>query len=74
MTHASDRDEIRQLISAYNIAGDRGRIAEMAAVFAEDAVLVLPIWRAEGREAIRKGLAGGVRGPGPPHGASCATT
>lgn len=60
MTEPRDRDEIRQLISTYNIEGDRGRIDAMAAVFADDAVLVLPAWRAQGRAAIAKGLSGGV--------------
>ncbi|HYG26992.1 MAG TPA: nuclear transport factor 2 family protein [Caulobacteraceae bacterium] len=35
-----DHTEIRALITAYNVAGDRGRVEELGAVFAEDGVLL----------------------------------
>lgn len=35
-----DRAEIRELITAYNIAGDQGRVQGLGAVFAPDGVLL----------------------------------
>lgn len=63
MGRMEDRDEIRQLISTYTIEGDRGRVDVLATAFAEDAVLSIPNWRAEGRAGIRKALGGGQPRP-----------
>ena len=52
-----DREEIRGLQNAYNIAGDRGRTEELAQVFAPDGVLVSRGGSQVGREAIANGLA-----------------
>jgi hypothetical protein len=58
MSQAEDRDEIRHLIATYTAEGDRGRVDALAPIFAEDAVMVIPIWRAEGRAGIVKALSG----------------
>ena len=58
---AADRDEIRQLIATYTAEGDRGRVDKLAHIFAEDAVMAIPTWRAEGRAGIVKALSGGGR-------------
>ena len=55
---AAERDEIRQLIATYTANGDRGRVDELAWIFAEDAVMVTGGWRAEGRAGIVKALSG----------------
>ncbi|KKC25222.1 nuclear transport factor 2 family protein [Sphingomonas sp. SRS2] len=47
---------IKRLIAAYNIAGDRGRLDEIAACFAADGVLQTPLWQAAGRSEIAAGL------------------
>jgi hypothetical protein len=52
-----DREEIRCLQDAYNIAGDRGRVAELAQVFASDGVLALRGGDQVGPEAIAASLA-----------------
>lgn len=46
------REEIRQLLATYNVAGDRGRREEFGSVFSEDAVLEMPGARCDGRAAI----------------------
>ncbi len=58
MSQAEDRDEIKQLIATYTANGDRGRVSELAWIFAEDAVMTTSQWRAEGRAAIAKALGG----------------
>jgi ketosteroid isomerase-like protein len=50
------REQIRNVMATYNIAGDRGRKEEFASVFTEDAVLETPDLRFEGRDAIVEGL------------------
>lgn len=40
MTELTDRGDIQALLAAYTIAGDRGRLAELAGTFASDGVLV----------------------------------
>ena len=50
------REEIRQLLATYSIAGDRADYATMASVFAEDGVLDGASHRV-GREAIVRSLA-----------------
>ena len=47
-----DREEIRVLQNAYNIAGDRGRAEDLSKVFAEDGVLQSRAGESNGREAI----------------------
>ncbi|MDQ1696202.1 MAG: hypothetical protein QOJ03_1555 [Frankiaceae bacterium] len=47
------REHVRDLIAHYNLAGDRGWIDDMIALFAEDAVLAVDDVAHEGREAIR---------------------
>jgi hypothetical protein len=52
------REEIRDLLARYNLAGDRGRIDEMADCFCEDGILeVRGDWTARGRSAIAARLA-----------------
>lgn len=43
---------IRSTLARYNLAGDRGRIEELAATFVPGGILESPAWRLEGREAI----------------------
>ena len=63
IAHAVARDEIRQLLARYNHAGDRGRLDELVACFAEDGVMELPDLPAlRGRAAIRAHLEGVVAG------------
>ncbi len=50
------REEIRQLMAAYNIAGDSGRRDDFAAVFTEDAVLDI----SRGTFATRQGIVDGL--------------
>jgi hypothetical protein len=62
MTNEADELEaIRRTLAAYNIAGDRMRLAELAATFMEDGVLELPTSSLGGRAAIIAGLGGGRR-------------
>jgi len=56
----TDRDEIRQLVATYTAAGDQRRNDLRAHIWAEDAVMVLPVWRAEGRLGILKALGAGA--------------
>jgi uncharacterized protein (TIGR02246 family) len=54
-------EEIRQLVARYNHAGDRGRLDELVACFAEDGVMELPdLAPLRGRAAIRDHLEGVV--------------
>jgi uncharacterized protein (TIGR02246 family) len=48
------RESIRDLVALYNANGDAGRIDSMMALFTEDAVLVEPSGRHEGRDAVRR--------------------
>jgi uncharacterized protein (TIGR02246 family) len=59
------RDQIRALIALYNNSGDRGRIDDLASVFAPDGVLELPKQRLEGREAIQAELSSIASGTRP---------
>jgi hypothetical protein len=43
-------------LGRYHFSGDRGKLAELAACFTGDGVLVSAAFRAEGREAIAKHL------------------
>jgi ketosteroid isomerase-like protein len=72
MNRHEDRDQIRQLIATYTNAGDQRRNDLRADIFAEDAAMVIPTWRAEGQAGILKALAGGGAGqptPAPAAGA-----
>jgi hypothetical protein len=64
---AADLAAIRQVQAAYNIAGDRLRLAELAATFTEDGVLETATDRMVGRAAIAEGLDPG-RKPAPANG------
>jgi hypothetical protein len=55
---------IRHTMAAYNIAGDRMRLEDLANTFTEDGVLETPTSRMEGREAILEGLGGNRGTPG----------
>jgi hypothetical protein len=56
------REAVRETLARYNHAGDRGRLAELAAQFTPDGVLeVVGGRRLEGRAAIIEGLGGVVR-------------
>ena len=55
------REQIRDTISRYNHAGDRGRLEELAECFAEDGVLEIPgVAPLRGRRAIVEHLSGVV--------------
>ncbi len=58
MSELEDREAIKQLIATYTVLGDRGRVNEMAWIFAEDARLTTSAWIAEGRAGIVKALSG----------------
>lgn len=59
---AADRDAVRDLLARYTYAGDRGRLAELAACFAADGTLEFPGTTAQGPQAIVAAL-----GSGPPN-------
>lgn len=50
------REAIRYTQSAYHLAGDRGRVAELVANFTEDGVLELAVGAFRGRAAIAERL------------------
>ena len=56
-----DRDAIRDLLARYTYNGDRGRVAELAACFADEGLLEYPGARAQGPKAIAATLGGGAR-------------
>lgn len=60
---AADRDAIRDLLARYTYHGDRGRVADLAACFADEGVLEYPGNRAQGRAAIAPALSSGQRDP-----------
>jgi hypothetical protein len=57
------REGVRHTLASYNMAGDRARVDDFAAVFAEDAVFEPGEQRIEGREAIRRWIGGWERKP-----------
>lgn len=59
MQLAIDRDAIRDLLARYTYNGDRARVAELTACFADDGVLEYPGHRVQGRAAIAEALGGG---------------
>ena len=59
------RESVRDTLSSYHFAGDRGRLDELAACFHEDGTLEIAgrdPW--QGRAAIRDGLSGRARHAG----------
>ncbi len=60
---AADRDAIRDLLARYTYHGDRGRLADMTACFAEDGVLEYLGKAPRGPAAIAAALAAGTRDP-----------
>jgi hypothetical protein len=58
------RERVRDLIAAYNLAGDRGWVDEMLALFAQDATLSVDGEDHVGHDAIRA-LFTGATGPHP---------
>lgn len=58
---ASDRDAIRDLLARYTYNGDRGRLDEMTACFAEQGVLEYLGKAPQGPPAIRAALLSGAR-------------
>jgi hypothetical protein len=58
---ASDRDAIRDLLARYTYNGDRGRLAEMTACFAEDGILEYLGKAPRGPAAIEAALSSGTR-------------
>jgi len=57
--NATQLEAIRNTLAAYNIAGDRLRLEDLAATFAPHGVLETPTARMEGRDAILAGLGRG---------------
>lgn len=58
-----DREQIRDLLARYTYAGDRGRIAELAACFADDGILEYPGNSGTGPEGIIAALTSGAANP-----------
>lgn len=58
---AQDRDAIRHLLARYTYNGDRGRLAEMTACFADDGILEYLDKAPQGPTAIAAALSSGVR-------------
>ena len=58
------RERIRDLVAHYNLAGDRGWIDDMVALFTQDATLTIDKVDHVGRDAIR-GVFTGATGPHP---------
>lgn len=58
-----DREAIRDLMARYTYNGDRGRVADLAACFAEDGVLEFPGNSATGPSGVKAALTGGERNP-----------
>ena len=56
----ADREAIRQLLAAYNVAGDRGRVDLLAATFADDGALAFSGEESHGRAAIAARLGKGA--------------
>lgn len=58
-----DREAIRDLLARYTYSGDRGRIADLAACFAEDGVLEFPGNKGTGPAGVLAALTSGTRNP-----------
>lgn len=57
------REQIRDLLARYTYAGDRGRIADLAACFADDGILEYPGNSGIGPEGIMAALMSGTANP-----------
>ncbi|MDK2756067.1 MAG: nuclear transport factor 2 family protein [Blastomonas fulva] len=57
------REQIRDLLARYTYAGDRGRVAELAACFADDGILEYPGNSGIGPEGILAALTSGAANP-----------
>jgi hypothetical protein len=57
---AHELSAIRNTLAAYNLAGDRARVDDLAATFLEDGVLATPTATYRGRTEILAGLGGRV--------------
>lgn len=55
-----DQLAIQTLLARYNMAGDSGRIEEVATLFTADAVLETPLWCAQGPAEIIAALGSGA--------------
>lgn len=64
VTDTEDREAIRDLLARYTYAGDRGRVAELAACFAEDGTFEFPGASARGPAEVAASLSGGAAMPG----------
>ncbi len=63
MTDTSEiREEIRDLYTRYTYNGDRGRLADLAACFAEDGTLEFPGGKGTGPDGVAEALSVGVAG------------
>ena len=60
------REEIRDLVSRYNANGDTGRFAQVRALFAPDAVLIVQGRRHEGIDAVMEVFTGATANDGGP--------
>jgi hypothetical protein len=65
-TTADELEAIRHTFAAYNTAGDRMKLGDLAATFTEDGVLETPTSTLRGRAGIAAGLGGGRRAPALP--------
>jgi len=63
---ADDLEAIRLTLATYNVSGDRGQLAKLAAAFAPDGVLETSTSKLEGRDEIATGLGGGPPDPSAP--------
>jgi hypothetical protein len=64
-TTADELEAIRHTLAAYNAAGDRMKLDDLAATFTEDGVLEMPASTLRGRAGIAAGLGGPRRAPAP---------
>jgi hypothetical protein len=60
-SESEELQSIRNTLAAYNVAGDRLRLEDLAATFLPDGVLEMPGATLQGREAIMRGLGGADR-------------
>ena len=58
----TDTAEIRDLYTRYTYNGDRGRLADLAACFADDGTLEFPGGKGTGPAGVAEALAGGIAG------------
>jgi hypothetical protein len=58
----TDTSEIRDLYTRYTYNGDRGRLADLAACFAEDGTLEFPGGKGTGPAGVAEALAQGIAG------------